>query len=144
MAAPLDPMTIYDRGLAGLDSLVGVERLIFMLQDFDNLMEMEGWDHFFLYEHHFVWYAEMKEWLRTIRETASLAVLGDYEGHVISKGFEFSPTGIDGLLRSKDEPYYRNCPNWCDQYCAFRASRWANASAYVESQGLMLQTAELL
>lgn len=142
MARLLDPLAIYDRGLADLNNLAGPERLVFMLQDFDNLMEMEGWDHFFLYEHHLAWYAEMKEWLRQIGDEASLAVLSDYESHVSSEGFELSPAGIEALLRSKDNEYYRSCPDWCGQYCALREDRWARASAFLTSHGLALQMAE--
>jgi hypothetical protein len=31
MAMSLDPLAIYEKGLAGLDSLAGLERLVFML-----------------------------------------------------------------------------------------------------------------
>jgi hypothetical protein len=112
---------------------------VFMLQDFDNLMEMEGWDHYFLYEHHFVWYSEMKDWLRRIGDEASLAILSDYEAHVRSRGFEFSPAGVEDFLTSTDETCF---PDWRDQYCDLRASRWAKASAYLERQGLTLEGAE--
>jgi len=142
MARLLDPMAIYDRGLAELDSLSGAERFVFMLQDFDNLMEMEGWDHFFLYEHHFAWYSEMKDWLRRIGDESSLAVLSNYESHVSSNGFEVSPSGIEALLKAKDENYYRTCPDWCGRYCDLREARWARASAFFMSQGLALQTGE--
>jgi hypothetical protein len=142
MAQSLDPLTVYDKGLEGLDRLAGVERLVFMLQDFDNLMEMEGWDHFFLYEHHFAWYAEMKDWLRGIGAAASLAILEDFEAHVRSQGFEVSPTGIESLVRSREEGYDQLCPDWCGQYCALREDRWSKATALLSSQGVALQTAE--
>jgi len=141
MSKVLDPLAIYDRGLAGLDRLVGPERLVFMLQDFDNLMEMEGWNHFFLCEHHFAWYVEMKQWLERIAAVSSLAVLGHYENHLTREGFELSPTGVQQLLKTKDaeDPeYHRNCVDWCGQYCAFRDDRWTKATAYLNSQGLAL------
>ena len=99
MSTLLDPMEIYDKGLRDLASLQGAERLVFMLQDFDNVMEMEGWDHFFLYEHYFIWYSEMKEWLRKIRDKQSLAVLNDYENHLNARGVTLSPSEIERFLK---------------------------------------------
>jgi hypothetical protein len=142
MTVPLDPLAVYDKGLASLARLVGVERLVFMLQDFDNLMEMEGWDHFFVYEHHFAWYAEMKEWLGQIGASTSLAVLDDYESHVRSMGFEVLPAGIEALMRSRNEASYQGCPDWCARYCALREDRWMRATAFLSSQGVSLQTTE--
>lgn len=141
MATLLNPLAVYNRGLADLDSLVGVERLVFMLQDFDNLMEMEGWDHYYLYEHHFAWYAEMKDWLRQIGDEASLDVLNDYEAHVQSKGFPVSPSGIEALLVSSDGVPYQSRPDWCGRYCAMREDRWARVAEFLSVQGMALQTA---
>ena len=42
MAKVLNASDIYRQGFADLSCLQGAERLIFMLQDFDNMMEMEG------------------------------------------------------------------------------------------------------
>jgi hypothetical protein len=141
MAKLLDPLATYDRGLSDLDSLVGAERLVFMLQDFDNLMEMEGWDHYFLHKHHFAWYGEMKRWLHQIGAEGSLAVLNNYESHVRSKGFEVSPSDIESLLTSEDELDHRSCPDWRDQYCALREDRWEKAIAFLRDQGIILQSA---
>ncbi len=138
----LDPLAIYERGLADIASLDGVERLLFMLQDFDNLMEMEGWDHFFLYDHHFAWYAEMKDWLRRIGDEASLAVLGDYESRVQANGFEVSPAGIEAWLQEEDEADEPGQPDWCGQYCTLRQARWERALAYVAGQGFAVNTAD--
>jgi hypothetical protein len=135
-------MEIYDRGLLGLSSLDGAERLIYMLQDFDNLMEMEGWDHFFLHEHYLARYSEMKGWLQQIRAEASLTVLNDYESHVRSMGFEVSPGGVEALLMSRDEAYYRSCPDWCGRYRALRDDRWTKTTEFLRSQGIALQAAE--
>jgi hypothetical protein len=144
MARLLDPLVVYHRGLAGLDRLEGVERLVFMLQDFDNLMEMEGWGHFYLNEHHFAWYAEMKNWLHAIGAAESVALLDDYETHVRSKGFEVSPAGIEAMERSKDEAYSQSCPDWCGRYCALREDRWAKATALLMTHDVVLRTAEPL
>src|SRR5690606_41187886 len=94
MTHQLDPSDIYQRGLDDLDSLEGPERLVFMLQDFDNMMEMEGWDHSFMNENHFRWYPEMKDWLKTIGDEASLAVLEDYESHLQARGVRLDPDEI--------------------------------------------------
>lgn len=140
MKTRLDPLAIYKRGLADLDSLDGVERWLFMLQDFDNLMEMEGWDHFFLYEDHFSWYAEMKEWLRQVGDEASLAVLGDYESHVLARGFDVSPAGIEAWLHAEEEALSGH-PDWRDQYCALREARWERGVAYLAGQGFAVKMA---
>lgn len=139
MARSLDPLAVYNKGLAGLDYLAGAERLVFMLQDFENLMEMEGWDHFYLYEHHFAWYAEMKDWLQQIGAVGSLAVLDSYEMHVQSQGFEVSPTGIEALLRSRGD---QDLPDWVGEYCALREDRWAKATALLASRGVVLEPAK--
>ncbi|MCI0641028.1 MAG: hypothetical protein L0Y70_18285 [Gemmataceae bacterium] len=135
-------MDIYDRGLRNLSVLQGVERLVFMLQDFDNLMEMESWDHFFRHECHFIWYSEMKEWLRTIGAQESLVVLDNHEAHLKARGVELSPSEIETFLNSQDEAYMRACPDWRRQYCELRGVRWAKASAFLESQGLKLLMVE--
>jgi hypothetical protein len=136
----LDPSEIYERGLQDLARLVGAERLVFMLQDFDNLMEMEGWDHFFLYDHHFIWYPEMKDWLRAIGDVASLAVLDNYESHLKRNGVPISSEKIRLFLSAQDDSYLEDCPDWCEQYCELRTVRWAKVSEYLESHGQQLQT----
>jgi hypothetical protein len=141
MATVVDPMEIYDKGLRDFASLRGAERLVFMLQDFDNLMEMEGWDHFFRYKDYFIWYSEMKDWLRKIGAHESLAVLNDYESHLEARGVTLSPREIESFLNSQDDAYLGSCPDWRNQYCHLRGSRWARASAYLESQGLDLRMA---
>src|ERR1700722_11029429 len=103
MSETLDPREIYDRGLRDLSCLRGAERLLFMLQDFDNLMEMEGWDHFFLSDSHLLWYSEMKTWLGAIDDAASSAVLGDYEGYLKARGVALSPREIANFLNSEDD-----------------------------------------
>lgn len=135
-------MDVYERGLRDLSSLQGAERLVFMLQDFDNLMEMEGWVHFFIYENDFIWYFEMKEWLQIIGDRASLAVLEDFEAQLKAHGVPLSPSEFEGFLSSGGDVYLRACPDWEAQYCELRSTRWARASAYLESQGLILHTAE--
>jgi hypothetical protein len=136
----LDPIGIYDRGVKDLASLAGAERLIFMLQDFDILIEMEGWDHFFLHEHHFIWYSEMREWLRIIGDFASLAVLDSYETHLKTNGVALSPIEIERLLNTQDNSSLQCCVDWGGQYCDLKEFRWAKASAYLEGQGLRMQT----
>jgi hypothetical protein len=138
----LDPIDIYDRGLRDFSSLQGAERLVFMLQDFDNLMEMEGWDHFFLYEHHFIWYCEMKEWLHLIGDRASLTVLEDYERHLTRYGVPFSPVGIQNFLNTQDNVYLCECPDWRGQYCELRRDRWAKAMAFFKCHHLEVLVAE--
>lgn len=139
MITPLDPGDIYDRGLNELKALVGPERLVFMLQDFDNMMEMEGWEHFFLYEHHFAWYAEMKDWLSRMGAPSSLGVLSSFESYVRAKGFELSPSGIEAMLATHEEAEAEDGPDWREKYCELRDERWSAAATYLETQGFALQ-----
>ncbi len=139
MLTILDPMDIYLRGLRDLSCLHGVERLVFLLQDFDTLMEMEGWDHFILHDNHFNSYSEMKEWLRTIGCHTSLSVLDDYEAHLSAHGVPLTPRDIGIFLNSHDQAYFDVCPRWREQYGELRGDRWAKAVAYLETQGLRLQ-----
>jgi len=138
----LDAIAIYEKGLADLSELDGVERLVFMLQDFDNLMDMEGWDHFFLHESHFAWYPEMKDWLHTIGDTASLAVLTDYEAYLKERLVRLSPSEIERFLSFQDNASMNAAPDWRHQYSELKAARWAKALAYLESQDVGLSTAE--
>ena len=134
----LDPMEIYYRGLRDLTFLQSAERLLFMLQDFDNLMEMEGWEHFFRYQHHFIWYAEMKEWLHTIGENFSLAVLQDYESYLKVNGVELSPEAIANS-DAMGEAHSLACNDLCNRYCELRSVRWAKAMVHLENQGIRIQ-----
>ena len=137
MDTPLDPIEIYARGLRNLELLEGPERLVFLLQEFDILMDMEGWYHFFLYEHHFKLYSEMKDWLSTIDDRQSLVVLGDFEARLKSRGVPLESAEIETFFDSQDD-YFRACPDWCEQYTACRAGRWQKAIAYLETAGLRL------
>ena len=134
----LDPIEIYDRGLGNLASLQGAERFIFMLLDFDNLMEMEGWDHFYLYDHHFAWYGEMKEWLLRIGDDESLAVLYDYESYLNAHGIKVSPSAINEFDYDS-EAYSLACNQWRDRYCELRELRWSKTIAYLELQGIQVR-----
>lgn len=135
----LDPIDLYDRGLRDLSSLRGAERLVFILQDFDYLMEMEGWDHFFIYEAHFSYYSEMKGWLDIIDDKASLAVLKAYEDHLKEHGDPLSSNDIQAFLNTQADAYFQNCPDWREQYCALRGDRWAKTIAYLQSKGQTLR-----
>jgi len=104
--------------------------------DFDNLMEMEGWDHFFLHEHHFVWYAEMKEWLRQAGDEASLAVLADYEGWLREQGLGLPPDWDECF--AVVEALGDLIPDWRERYSELREARWVRAAAYFERCGAKL------
>lgn len=141
MPTVLTLSAVYDRGLADLEKLVGVERLVFMLLDFDTLMIMEGWSHFFLHEHHFAWYAEMKDWLQQIGDHESLVILNEYESDVCSRGCEVSPEGIEELFLADDVDYYHRCADWCDRYSALDQARWAKAGDFLSLRGFELKMA---
>jgi hypothetical protein len=136
----LDPIAIYEAGLADLSRLQGVERLVFMLQDFDNLMDMEGWDEFFCHEWHFDWFSEMKEWLHAIGDTASLAVLASYETYLKEHDVTLSPTDISHFLESRSDSPLKSEPDWREQYGQLRSARWARALTYLDARGITLST----
>lgn len=138
MSTALDTVDIFHRGNENLSSLHGAERLVFMLQDFDLLMEMEGWDHFFIYDHYFAWYSEFKEWLNTIDDRRSLAVLEDYERHLVDRGISLLPEAIDEFLSLQDDAYLNSCPDWREQFLELTKYRWARARAYLRGEGLEL------
>jgi hypothetical protein len=94
---PVDPREVYERGLADPSSLRGTERMVFAFVEFENLMDREGWGHFFIYEHHFAWYAELKEWPGRIGDIDSLAVLEDFEAFVRRHGAQISSEPSFGL-----------------------------------------------
>jgi hypothetical protein len=146
MATLLDPLDIYDRGIHDLSCLQGVERLVFMLMDFDYLMDMESWDHFFIHEWHFIQYAEMKDWLRTIGDEASLAVLEDYEAFLKSHGVAVSSREIESFWNSHEYDAHvdaylpAGALYWEHPYRDLSPVRWAKATAYLEARGLRLRT----
>jgi len=134
----IDPAEVYDRGLRDPDALRGPERLVFILQEFDILMEMEGWVHFFLYERHFTWYDEMKDWLRRIGDEESLAVLLAYESWMRERGFDATPSAVERWLGTHGALEFRE-PDWVDEYTAIRERRWERARAHLAENGYLLR-----
>lgn len=130
----IDPADVYHRGLRDPDKLRGPERLVFILQEFDILLEMEGWAHFFLYERHFAWYDEMKDWLLRIRDEESLAVLLAYESWMRERGFGVTPTAMETWVEIGASPDVPE-PDWADGYTAIREQRWERARAHLAECG---------
>lgn len=135
----IDPAEVYVRGLRDPDALRGPERLVFILQEFDILMEMEGWVHFFRYERHFSWYGEMKDWLRHIGDQESLAVLLAYESWMRERGFDTTPAAVERWLGRRDGVELPE-PDWIDAYTTIRARRWERAQAWLAEHGYGLRT----
>lgn len=134
----IDPAEVCDRGLRDPDALRGPERLVFILQEFDILMEMEGWVHFFLYERHFTWYDEMKDWLRHIGDEESLAVLLAYESWMRERGFDATPSAVERWLQKPGAVELRE-PDWVNEYTAMRERRWERARAHLAENGYLLR-----
>lgn len=136
MGTTLDPDDIYDRGLNDLSSLQGPERLVYMLTDFDNFLEMEGWEGYFMSEANFGWYAEMKEWLRTIGDEKSLGVLKKYENYLKKHNVALTADAIAEFVEVSEDSIGADLQ---DSYDALRTDRWKKAKAYLKTQGLEIE-----
>jgi hypothetical protein len=138
MSQTYDLIEINERGLQDKSTLNATEMALFILLEFDLLMEMEGWDHFFLYQHHFDGYEPMKSWLRKIGDEESLGFLADYESHLAQRGVSLVPRAIELFLNAQDDAYLNACPDWREQYVVLGERRWDKTSSYLERQGIAL------
>lgn len=138
MASALDPAVVYERGLRHPEALTAAERLVFLLMEFETLMNMEGWDDFFTsrWSHY---YPEMKQGLGAAGDTDSLEVLQDYERHLQERNVALEPRAIDSFLAAQDDEYFKKCRDWREDYGELSEKRWSKVRDYLGKLGFELR-----
>jgi hypothetical protein len=67
---------------------------VFLVQDLEILMDMEGWDFFFVYGRQPEHCQELRRMLREIGDTTSAEIVDDYADHVRKIGATFPPSEL--------------------------------------------------
>ena len=127
---------ILDKGLKRESLLTDHEQLIFAIAYLESLSDMEGWDHFFIYN--FNWYSKLIEALELSDDQLSLNVLNDYKQHFIKLGVPFQAKKIDGFLLIADEQYFENCIDWRESFYEIADQRWNKVQLYFNRLGFEL------
>lgn len=138
MATEVNVQAVYEKGLEDLTSLQTHERLIFVLLDFETLMDMEGWDHFFMYEHSLAHYPELKEWLLKIEDHASFAVLQKFEQCVNDPQALSSADAYERYCSSVSDTERINGPDWRKDYSNLSEQRWGKVAEFLKDRELVL------
>jgi hypothetical protein len=137
-ATVLNPAVVFPRGLRDPEGLTVAERLVFILMEFEALMDMEGWDHFFTS----TWsryYPELKRGLAAAGDLESLEVLEDYEQHLRERNVALEPGAIDAFIVAQSDDYFRECRDWRDDYSELSEQRWRKVREHLGTLGLELQ-----
>jgi hypothetical protein len=136
----IQSLDCYLKALKDINALTSEERQVFILMEFETLMIMEGWDHFFTYDWHLKFYPELKQTLQIIDDNDSLSVLNNYEQHLYEKGVPIEAKAIENFVFSQELSYFRNSPDWTKLYNEFAEERWNKMSKYLAKKGIILQT----
>jgi hypothetical protein len=133
----LSPDEILNRGFGDFESLAPLERIVFVLLEFECLMEMEGWDDFFTSKWS-CYYPEMKRGLLLAGDLESLEVLQDYETHLIDHGVSLDPSSLDAFLCSQNTDYFTTCRDWNEDYSQLKDHRWRKIRDYLVLHNIAL------
>lgn len=139
MKSVIHPARVYERGLIKPESLSSLERLVFLLLDFQNVIDMEGWDHFFMDEERLALYPELKQWLSDVGDRTSLAILEDYERHLGKHGIALEPNSLQAFLSRQKKSYFRSSADWRDLYTQAEDQRWQKVREYLNKHAVQLE-----
>jgi hypothetical protein len=128
----------YSRGQGEFASLTPDERLVFLLVQFETLMDMEGWDDFFTSKWS-PYYSELKQGLVLAGDRDSLEVFEDYEEHLRTRGVSLDPEALDAFLTAQNNAYFESCRDWRDDYTDLATQRWSKVSEYLRAHGITLR-----
>ena len=103
----LSLLELYDRGLKSFESLLPVERDVFVINDLDIYYEMEG---------------DLADYLLSGAHTAELAWLDDTLQRIGDSG----SAQIIARLRQLDDSQREKMQPLCDSYHSLRHERWAH------------------
>jgi hypothetical protein len=132
-------MNVYEVGQKGLEnvaSLTEMEWPIYIVSYFECIADMEGWDHFYLYN--MEWYPLLVDFLEQACDQASLSVLRDYEHHFVRLDVGFNSIEIGGFLNAPPKDYLANCPDWRDKFEVTSAQRWKLIQLHYNSHDIKL------
>jgi hypothetical protein len=133
----LDADEVLQRGLSDCESLSLLERLVFLLLEFEVLMDMEGWDDFFT-SRWSAYYPELKQGLVLAADEKSVEILDDYETHLKGHGVVLEPSALDKFLCSRENQYFVNCRDWRDDYAKLGSHRWSKVREFLRSHDVSL------
>ncbi len=125
---------VCDRGLKDAGSLTSEERLVYLLADLETLIDMEGWDHFFMTPC-MRYYSDLISGLQAAGDSVSVEVLRDYENHFSRYGVAFEPEAIAAFLCESPDGYESSCRDWQEEFEAAKETRWKKIEEYLAPRG---------
>lgn len=140
----LDPVAAYDKWLSAPETLTSDERLVSLVREFEILADMEGWYHFFTYDHYLCFYEEVKSGLQTVGDTDSLGVLADHEQYLRRHGVAMEPDAIEAFLfaQEAEASHDEAISDWGDEFNRHYETRWAKIAQYLQGRGIEMRYAE--
>jgi hypothetical protein len=125
---------VCDRGFKNAASLAPEERLVYLLADLEALIDMEGWDHFFMTDR-MQYYPDLISGLRAAGDSVSVEVLQDYEQHFGGFGVSFEPEAIAKFLSEERDGYISSCRDWQRDFELAKETRWKKIEEYLSHRG---------
>ena len=134
----IDPLSAYQRGLSSRSSLDEAELFVFAVMHLENLMDMQGWEHFFCSPQSAALYPNLKTGLAEADDRASLAVLEDFERYLWANRVPLVPASIDRHFTALDDATLSALPDWRARFAGVAEQRWEAISAHLKSIGIAL------
>ena len=134
MSIPLRIEDVCDRGFKDAARLTPEERLVYLLADLETLIDMEGWDHFFM-TLRMQYYSDLISGLQAAGDSVSAEVLRDYEEHFSLYGVAFEPKAIAGFLSEEPDGYASSCRDWQEEFELAKETRWKKMEQYLAGRG---------
>jgi hypothetical protein len=125
---------VCDRGFKNAASLTPEERLVFLLAYLEALIDMEGWDYFFMHDR-MRYFPDLIDGLRAAGDLVSVEVLKDYEQHFSRYGVSFEPEAIAKFLREEPDGYMNSCRDWQRDFELAKETRWKKMEEYLSRRG---------
>lgn len=108
---------------------------MYLVLEVEICADMEGWDHFFTMEQ-VRYLGELKTGLQTVGDTASLAVIEDYERDLAAHGVAMDAEAIaDFLARQGDVDTDRD---WRQEFSELAERRWGCVQEHLHGKGILL------
>jgi hypothetical protein len=134
----IELVSTYQRGLSSRSSLDEAELFVFAVMDLENLIDMEGWEHFFCSPQAAALYPNLKTGLTEADDRASLAVLEDFERYLRANRVPLGPASIERHFTTLDDASLSALPDWRARFAEVVEQRWEAISAHLKSIGIEL------
>jgi hypothetical protein len=135
----LDASKIYKEGQNNWRQMPIHNAIIYILIEYNIINDMEGFFHFFLYDHHFEKLPLLKQALAEIGDDDYLIQLTDFEETVIDAGYSFNPTGIEEFWLALDASDSLPPESWQKAWYDGIDKRWDLAKTYLVQLGFSLE-----